>query len=91
MSISPPKSLGDVIYSFRYRKSLPDSILATQPNGKEWIIEGAGIARYRFRLVKINRIIPRDGLIVTDVPDATPELIRQYAFDDEQALLAIRR
>ena len=85
------KNIGDVAYSFRYRSDLPDSILETQPDEREWIIEGAGKGRYRFRLVRKTRIVPRDDLIVIDIPDATPELIQAYALDDEQALLAIVR
>jgi hypothetical protein len=86
-----PKNLGDLIYSFRFRYALPEKILKTQPEGLEWIIEGAGRARYRFRLVKVTRILPSETLITTAIPDATPELIRAYALDDEQALLAIVR
>lgn len=82
---------GDVPYSYRYRRSFPAHILATQPTDKEWIIEGAGRSRYRFRLVTATRIVPNPTLVVTDIPDATPELIRAYALDDEQALLAILR
>ena len=70
---------------------MPNRILATQPEGREWIIEGAGRGRYRFKLVNRTHIAPRDDLIVTDIPDSTPELIRAYALDDEQALLAIVR
>ena len=40
---------GDVPYSFRYRRTFPERILKTQPLGMEWIIEGAGRARYRFK------------------------------------------
>lgn len=85
------KNIGDVPYSFRYRSNLPDGILETQPDEREWIIEGAGRSRYRFKLVKKTRILPRGDLVVIDIPDATPELIRAYALDDEQALLAIVR
>ena len=85
------RNLGDVPYSFRYRNKLPDRILQTQPAGREWIIEGSGKGRYRFRLVGETRIAPRGDLAVTDIPDATPEIIRAYALDDEQALLAIVR
>lgn len=91
LGIRLPKNLGDVIYSFRFRTPLPDDILATQPTGMEWIIEGAGKAAYRFKLVRINRIFPRPDLVRIAIPDATPELIRAYALDDEQALLAIVR
>jgi hypothetical protein len=91
LDVSLPKNLGDVIYSLRYRKELPASIVATQPEGQEWIIEGAGRARYRFVLVPLNRIIPREDLVTIGIPDGTPEMIRLYALDDEQALLAIVR
>ena len=91
LDIAAVKNLGDVPYSFRYRRKLPDSILDTQPAKREWVILGAGKGRYRFKLFKEARIVPRDGLVVTDIPDATPELIRKYALDDEQALLAIVR
>ncbi|MGQ3674228.1 endonuclease [Xanthobacter sp. TB0139] len=91
LGIQLPKNLGDVIYSVRFRSPLPDDILATQPVGMEWIIEGAGRSAYRFRLVKINRVVPRPDLVRIAIPDATPELIRAYTLDDEQALLAIVR
>ena len=91
LGIKLPKNLGDVLYSFRFRVALPDNILATQPTGMEWVIELAGRANYRFRLVKINRVVPREDLARIDIPDATPEIIRAYALDDEQALLAIVR
>jgi len=88
LGIKLPKNIGDLIYSFRYRNDLPPSILATAHDGLEWIIEGAGRAKYRFRLVKLNRIIPREELVTIKVPDATPEIIGAYALGDEQALLA---
>lgn len=91
LGIKLPKNLGDVLYALRFRIGYPDSIVATQPEGQEWIIEGAGRARYRFRLVNAIRILPNPNLARTAIPDATPELIRAYALDDEQALLAIVR
>jgi hypothetical protein len=83
-----PKNLGDVIYTFRYRRSLPDEILHTQPANRYWLILGAGDARYRFRLTKLSTIVPAPGQLVRKIPDATPEIISQYALSDEQALLA---
>jgi hypothetical protein len=88
LNIKLPKNLGDLIYSFRYRSSLPEKITGTQPNGMEWIIEGDGRARYKFQLVKVNRIVPNKSLAVIKVPEATPEIIAAYALNDEQALLA---
>ena len=88
LDIKPPKNLGDVIYTFRYRKSLPEPILDTQPEDRHWLILGAGDARYRFRLSKLATIVPTKGMLVRKIPDATPEIISQYALTDEQALLA---
>lgn len=88
LEIKLPKNVGDLIYSFRYRNELPTSILNTANTGLEWIIEGAGRAKYRFRLVKLNRIVPREELLTIKVPDATPEIVGAYALGDEQALLA---
>jgi hypothetical protein len=91
LSIVLPDNLGDLTYSFRYRTALPEAIVATQPKGQEWIIEGAGRSRYRFKLVSATRIKPRADSARIRIPDSTPEIIRAYAMDDEQALLAIVR
>jgi hypothetical protein len=88
LEIAVPKNIGDVLYSFRYRNPLPDEILATQPKGMEWVIEGSGRAEYEFRLVPINRIAPNDNLITIKIPDATPEIVACNSLSDEQALLA---
>lgn len=91
LKIQLPDNVGDIVYSFRYRTALPPSIIDTQPEGREWIIEGAQRSRYRFKLVALMRIRPREDMLKIAIPDATPELIRAYALDDEQALLAIVR
>jgi hypothetical protein len=88
LDIELPKNLGDVVYAIRYRTEMPKSIIGTQPLGKEWIIEGAGRAQYKFCLVPINRIVPNPQLATVKIPDATPEIIAAYALNDEQALLA---
>jgi hypothetical protein len=88
LCIQLPKNIGDAIYSFRYRRPLPQSIVDTASKGRHWIIEGAGRSRYRFKLVKESRIVPRSDLLAVKIPDATPEIIAKYALSDEQALLA---
>ena len=88
LKITLPKNVGDVVYSFRYRNELPERIRRTASKGLEWIIEGAGRAIYRFKQVRLNRIVPREELLTIKVPDATPEIIGAYALSDEQALLA---
>ncbi len=88
LGIALPKNVGDVVYSFRYRNELPEAIRQSASNGLEWIIEGVGRARYRFRQVRLNRIVPREELLTIKIPDATPEIITAYALNDEQSLLA---
>ena len=82
------KNIGDIPYSFRFRRELPASILETAPKGSEWIIVGTGIAEYQFRLSMPGKIEPTLHYYPIKVPDATPEIVRQYApGTDEQALL----
>ena len=88
LNVPPPKNPGDVMYAYRYRKPLPQNVIDTQPDGYEWIIEGAGDAKYIFKLVPLNRILPNPNLLSIKIPDATPEIIGKYALGDEQALLA---
>lgn len=89
LGIDLPKNLGDLIYSFRYRKKLPSSILATAPEGMSWVIRPAGKARYRFALIDAAAYFtPNEMLAQIKVPEATPGLISRYALGDEQALLA---
>ena len=85
-----PKNLGDVLYSFRYRTQLPQSIVSMAPADREWIIRPAGRARYRFVLAPkgAGNIKPSESLAETKVLDATPGVISVYALSDEQALLA---
>ena len=91
IGVRRPKNLGDVVYTFRYRKSLPESITKTQPVGKEWVIRPAGDAKYRLELLKEFRVSPNPNLAKIKIPDATPGVILKYAQTDEQALLAILR
>lgn len=88
LGIELPKNLGDLIYSFRFRTELPDSIKAAAPEGQSWIIRLAGRSRYRFHLVSATRITPSSGMMVTKIPDATPEIIAANTLGDEQAVLA---
>ncbi len=87
LDIPLPKNVGDVVYSFRYRRPLPESITARAPEGKEWVIRLAGRSRYRFALTAVS-IRPNPMLVTIKVPDATPGVVTMYALSDEQALLA---
>ncbi len=89
LKIRLPKNLGDLIYSFRYRASLPEAIRDRAPKGMTWIILPAGRSRYRFRATKAEpQVAPNSLLSVVKVPDSTPGVIALYALTDEQALLA---
>lgn len=89
LGVNRVKNLGDLVYTYRFRRDMPEAINATAPVGKEWIIRGAGIGRYRFDLIPEQvPIVPNPALAVTKIPDATPEIIASSALSDEQALLA---
>ena len=82
------KNLGDIVYSYRFRKELPAKINETAPDGCEWIIVGTRIGSYMFRLSQISKIEPAPGRQQIKIPDATPEIVKMYApANDEQALL----
>lgn len=83
-----PKNVGDLIYSFRYRRKLPESIRATADEGRIWVIRPKGIAKYSFELMSDTPIAPNPNLIAIKIPDSTPGIVARYALSDEQALLA---
>lgn len=88
LKLKLPKNIGDVVYTFRYRASLPDSIKARAPKDTEWIIRPAGQAKYKFVTAKFSSISPSTFLTETKIPNSTPGIIESYALSDEQALLA---
>ena len=88
LGIDLPLNLGDIVYSFRYRTALPSSIVDTAPVGNEWVIRPVGQARYQFSLTDLARFLPNTQLVETKIPDSTPGIIKRYAMDDEQGLLA---
>lgn len=82
------KNLGDIPYSFRFRKELPESIIKAAPKNSEWIIVGSGVGLYEFRLASPAKISPTNNRQKIKIPDATPEIVKKYApGTDEQALL----
>lgn len=91
LGIPSPSNVGDVVYSARYRGSLPDSVQSTATRGREWIIRGTGRGRYSFVLTQPVRLAPNEQLGATKVPDATPGIVAMHALSDEQALLAVVR
>jgi len=88
MKMELPKNLGDVIYSFRYRSDLPETIQSRAGKGSAWIIRPAGRARYRFVRIPDVPLTPNEHMVAIKVPDATPGIVAKYALSDEQALLA---
>ena len=42
LRIKLPKNLGDLVYTFRYRGALPDTIREKAPRDEHWIIRPAG-------------------------------------------------
>ena len=91
LKLKLPKNLGDLIYTFRFRRDLPDEIRSVAPEGMEWVIRLAGDAKYRFALTSLGQVKPNPQMQKIKIPDATPGIIERYALSDEQALLAIVR
>ncbi|HLI47257.1 MAG TPA: hypothetical protein VKV18_01005 [Chthonomonas sp.] len=88
LGIPLPKNLGDIIYSFRFRQTLPKSILDKAPPGTTWLIRGIGRGRYCFVAAPIATFLPDPNLAETRVLDATPGIVEIYSTNDEQSLLA---
>jgi hypothetical protein len=82
------RNIGDIIYTFRFRKDFPASILKTAPDGKMWIILGKGIGAYEFRLITTPTLSADPNWRITRLHDATLEIVRRFKLNDEQAVLA---
>ncbi|NJP04871.1 MAG: endonuclease [Chloroflexaceae bacterium] len=87
LGIPLPKNLGDVVYSFRYRATLPESIRAKAPEGEIWIIRPAGRALYKFVAIPDHPLTPNVILAQKKISDATRGIVVRYSLNDEQALL----
>lgn len=88
IGVKAPDNLGDVLYSFRYRRRLPDEIQKHAPPDHEWILTTPTKSQYAFVAREVTRLGPSELLAEISVPDSTPGIIAMYALTDEQALLA---
>lgn len=88
LGLARPRNLGDILYTYRYRRALPERIRQQAPTGREWVILPGGRSVYRFVVRQPFEIMPNPAMAETKVPDATPGVVGKYALSDEQALLA---
>lgn len=79
-------NVADVRYQYTSgRRGLPAEIDRLGP----WMIEGRGKASYAFVLLKESPLVNiSPDLHVILLPDATPEIVLEYAGKDEQGILA---
>ena len=91
LGLRVPKNLGDVVYTYRSRRDLPEDIKQRAATGREWIIHSVGTSQYEFVQLRWAGWQPSPSLAETRIPDSTPALIELYKQSDEQALLAIIR
>ncbi|MEK7678158.1 MAG: endonuclease [Verrucomicrobiota bacterium] len=79
-------NVADVRYQYTSgRRVLPESIKKLGP----WMIVGRGKAQYAFvKLATSPEIRIQDDLLTVWLPNATPEIVLEYAGTDEQGLLA---
>jgi hypothetical protein len=88
LNISRIRNLGDIPYTYRFRRELPSDIASTAQTGYEWIITGVGVGCYEFRLASPAKLSAGSNRLRVKIPDATPEIVKKYApGTDEQALL----
>lgn len=79
------KNIPDVLYTYRSRSELPESITRIG----HWIIEGIGKGRYAFlKLERPPHFDVQTDLDVREVLDATPDIVLKYSGSDEQSLLS---
>ena len=45
IGIPIPKNIGDLVYTFRCRTELPESVVSKAPRGTNWVIRPAGAGR----------------------------------------------
>lgn len=92
LGFEPPKNLGDIVYSYKYRKRLPEDIINTAPEGFYWRIKNTGVAQHEFVLTPGAEFVEPDSMLATTkIPDGTPSIVKKHSISDEQALLAIVR
>ncbi|NIA11894.1 MAG: hypothetical protein GWP10_19750 [Nitrospiraceae bacterium] len=81
----PLRNPPDVVYTYRSRRYLPDSILAEG----NWIIKPKGKGKFAF--IKSERppfVQIQEGLAPIDILNALPEIVEKYTANDEQGLLS---
>lgn len=84
LRVEQPTNLGDLVYSFRHRATMPENIRAIAPKGEAWIIRSTGQSQYRSVLVPDLPLAPNRMLVATTVPDSTPGVLAKYSLRDER-------
>src|SRR6267142_3137488 len=62
---STTSNIGDVVYTYRFRREFPKEILGTAPAGKMWIIAGRGDGLYEFRLITTPNLNADPSVFIT--------------------------
>ncbi|NKC14105.1 MAG: hypothetical protein GKR94_18535 [Gammaproteobacteria bacterium] len=85
----PYRNPHDLVYYFRRRKGLPTALAEAGFNEIKTKIKTIGKGRFVLRRSEVLPTIPfPQDIAVTDIPDATPQIIYDRCGNDEQALLA---
>lgn len=82
------RNIPDIIYTYRCRSELPESIRAKG----NWLIQAKSKGKYAFIRTKRPPFIPiQEGLAPVEILNALPELVEKYTAYDEQGLLSAVR
>ena len=85
LGITPKKPKKKIVLADRSEQLLSFDMGAA---AKYFSVELDGKSRYILKQMQGMLIEPRPDMAAISIPDATPEIVEQYALDDEQALLA---
>ena len=82
------RNVPDIVYTYRSRSSLPDSIRAKG----NWFIQPKGKGKFAFVRTKRDPFIQiQEGLASIEILNALPEIVEKYTAYDEQGLLSTIR
>lgn len=93
LGLDPIKNPGDILYSFRNRTELPETIRRKAPEGSVWAIRSVGRGRYCFAALRGAASVVKTNPMLAEIEilDSTPGIVAQYALGGVQSILATVR
>jgi hypothetical protein len=90
LGITQPQAPAELISSILGSHPLPEAILATEPEGEEWIVRPRGRAKAEFALVSSSRIFPNPERYRMEIVDSAPPSAASDSFTTHVLMSKIR-